>query len=64
MDDSLPEGFPEAFVDSIDNPTPGYIFYAPFIFPGFLPTYLIISDNYGIPIFYKKTTGAALTLKD
>ncbi len=63
MDDSLPEGFPEAFVDSIDNPTPGYIFYAPFIFPGFLPTYLIISDNYGIPIFYKKTTGAAFDFK-
>jgi len=52
--DSLPEDFPIATIDTFNNPTPGYIFYAPFSFPSFLPNYLIIADNYGIPIFYRK----------
>jgi hypothetical protein len=54
QEDILPEDFPEAFIDSINNPAPGNIFYTPFTFPGWLSSYLIITDNYGIPIFYRK----------
>lgn len=53
--DSLPADFPEISVDSINSPTPGYIFLAPFPLSGINPTnYLIITDNYGIPVFYRK----------
>ena len=53
--DNLPADFPEISVDSINSPTPGYIFLAPFSLSGTdSPNYLIITDNYGIPIFYKK----------
>ncbi len=59
--DSFPEDFPEITVDSINNPAPGYIFLAPFGYPKSIEsTYLIITDNYGVPVFYKKT-GAETT---
>ncbi len=59
--DSLPEDFPEIRVDSINNPAPGYIFLAPFGYPKPIEsTYLIITDNYGVPVFYKRT-GAETT---
>ena len=32
MDDSLPAGFPLLEIDSLNNPTPGYIFLTPFVF--------------------------------
>ena len=60
--DSLPEDFPEIIVDSINNPALGYIFLTPFGYPRPIPsTYLIIIDNFGIPIFYRRT-GAERTL--
>jgi hypothetical protein len=60
--DSLPKDFPEIIVDSINNPAPGYIFLTPFGYPRPIPsTYLIIIDNFGIPIFYRRT-GAERTL--
>lgn len=60
--DSLPEDFPEIIVNSINNPVPGYIFLTPFGYPHPVPsTYLIITDNYGTPIFYRRT-GAERTL--
>jgi arylsulfate sulfotransferase len=61
--DSLPEDFPTAIIESINDPTPGCIFYTPFVLPGFLPTYLIIADNYGVPIFYRKMTANTYDLK-
>ena len=60
--DSLPDDFPVITVDSINNPTSGYIFLTPFGYPADVQsTYLIITDNYGVPVFYKRT-GAARTL--
>ena len=60
--DSLPSDFPVIAVDSINNPAPGYIFLTPFGYPNPIQsTYLIITDNYGIPVFYKRT-GAERTL--
>jgi len=61
--DSLPIDFPELVIDSLDNPTPGYIFLTPFGLPNLLPTYLIITDNYGIPIFYRKMKSATFDFK-
>ena len=55
MTDSLPEDFPNIQVDSLNSPYPGYIFLVPFIaswnYAG--DNYLIIIDNYGVPIFYR-----------
>jgi arylsulfate sulfotransferase len=50
--DFLPEDFPMYVVDSINNPSPGCIFFSPFM--GSFSTYIIIADKYGIPIFYRK----------
>ena len=61
--DKLPEDFPEAFIDSINNPAPGSIFYTPFKFPGFLGTYLIITDYFGVPVFYRKINTATFDFK-
>ena len=52
--DSLPDDFPKSTVDSINNPSPGYIFFTPFDRKNPNPSYLIITDNYGIPVFYRK----------
>ena len=56
LTDSLPEDFPDIEVDSLSNPFPGYIFLAPFVsnwnYAG--KNYLIIIDNYGVPIFYRQ----------
>ena len=57
MEDSLPAGFPTITVDSINNPSPGYIFLTPFTFAPNGSNYLIITDNYGVPVFYRKTAG-------
>jgi Arylsulfotransferase (ASST)/Secretion system C-terminal sorting domain/Cep192 domain 4 len=62
QNDTLPDDFPEITVDSINNPAPGYIFLTPFGYPTPVQSsYLIITDNYGTPVFYKRT-GAAQTL--
>jgi arylsulfate sulfotransferase len=53
--DSLPADFPSITIDNLLNPTDGYIFFTPFVAPTFSPTYLIITDNYGVPVFYRKT---------
>ena len=53
--DNLPSDFPLISVDSINSPTPGYIFLAPYSLNNPNSTnYLIITDNYGVPVFYKK----------
>ena len=53
--DSLPTDFPAISVNLINNPTPGRIFLAPYSSTNpLIPNYLIITDNYGVPIYYKK----------
>jgi hypothetical protein len=61
--DSLPDDFPKVHIDSIDNPTPGCISYAPFGISNYSPTYLIITDRYGVPVFYKKMNATAFDFK-
>ena len=54
-DDSLPDDFPHIEVDSLNDPSPGYIFLAPFYYFNFAGSnYLTIVDNYGVPVFYRK----------
>ncbi len=52
--DSLPSDFPKIIINVDNNPSPGFLFFSPFIFPASRPTYNIITDNYGIPVYYKK----------
>jgi hypothetical protein len=55
MDDSLPADFPHIEVDSLNDPSPGYIFLAPFYYFNFTGNnYLTIVNNYGLPVFYRK----------
>ena len=61
--DSLPDDFPKVYIDSINNPTPGYFFYAPLGITDFSPTYLIIMDNYGTPVFYRKMDASPFDFK-
>jgi len=50
----LPEDFPPITIDTINNPSPGYLFFAPYPLTTFVG-YLIIMDNLGVPIFYERT---------
>ncbi|MEJ2196928.1 MAG: hypothetical protein P8X73_19010, partial [Ignavibacteriaceae bacterium] len=63
MEDSLPEDFPTIRVDSLNDPTPGYVFLTPFSFSSVITNYLIINDNYGTPVFYRKTPDFNLDFK-
>ena len=53
----LPPDFPPLMVTTSDSPTPGYIFLATNMNEGFYNSYgnyLIIVDNAGYPVFYRK----------
>jgi len=56
---------PNLYVTISNDPTEGYIFVSPWLFKGnfFDPNYIIISDNYGIPIYYKKISALGLDFK-
>jgi len=53
LQDSLPADFPGYTVSQV-NPAAGYLFFAPFSWPPINPVYIIISDNYGTPVFYRQ----------
>jgi hypothetical protein len=50
----LPEDFPPITINTLNNPSPGYLFFAPYMLTTFVG-YLIIMDNNGVPIFYERT---------
>jgi len=54
MDDSLPEDFPNIQILSTNNPSEGLIFLTPFDYFNQGENYLVIMDNYGTPVFYRK----------
>lgn len=58
LQDTLPADFPPYTID-YDHPTEGYMFFAPWSYPTFLPSYLIITDEYGTPVFYRKISHIA-----
>ena len=51
-DEGLPEDFPTITINTYNNPTDGFLFISPYNINGSF-SYLIISDNHGIPIYYK-----------
>ncbi|HKB85377.1 MAG TPA: aryl-sulfate sulfotransferase [Ignavibacteriaceae bacterium] len=53
--DTLPDDFPRYLVE-YNNPSDGDIFFSPMENSG----YLIISDKYGTPVFYRKMTSRVL----
>lgn len=62
INNDLPAGFPEITVTFRNNPSPGYIFIAPYSnTTGSL--FNIIMDNNGIPIYYKKSTSGTADFK-
>ena len=67
---NLPADFPQLYVSTSLNPSPGYIFISNFYFSDFNPDtqnqkshYLMILDNLGKPFFYKKMDGRCLDFK-
>ncbi len=62
--DNLPEDFPEITITGFDNPSPGFIFMAPYsLYPSVSYSYLIIMDNNGVPVYYLRVPGLQLILK-
>lgn len=53
LQDSIPADFPKIIIDSVRNPAPGYIYLANFG-SGVDRSYLMILDNDGKPVKYKK----------
>jgi hypothetical protein len=56
-DTTLPENFPVISVRTMTNPSPGYLFIAPFGSWGMFPdidSHIAIIDNYGHPVYFKK----------
>lgn len=58
----LPEDFPDFTLSISDNPSPGYIFFAPYLVSG-TTGYLMIIDNQGIPIYYQRSSLPNLDFK-
>jgi len=54
--DTLPADFPNVTVSISNDPAPGYIFLAPYNYPFYYNSYLLIIDNNGTPIFYQKSS--------
>lgn len=52
--EGLPADFPALTITQSDSPSPGYIFLATNVQPNSYGNYLIIADNNGNPVFYRK----------
>ena len=66
-EDNLPEDFIEINVDVLDPPTAvGYVFFSVFgawgMYPDLTP-YQIITDNYGTPVYFRKTAHSSQDFK-
>lgn len=53
LNDTIPSDFPNVIINSVNNPAPGYIYIANFGM-GAERSYLMILDNDGKPVKYKK----------
>ncbi len=61
----LPDDFPELSVTQYNNPNPGYIFLSNFSIQNgnAYGNYLMIVDNYGNPVFYRKMDAPCFDFK-
>ena len=64
QDTVLPDDFPARSIITVNNPSPGYLFLSNFTFGGspYVP-YLMILDNAGNPVFYRKMNSWCLDFK-
>ena len=61
---ALPADFPVLTVDTLNNPSNGYLFLAAYIYGNnTYGKYLIIADNNGNPLYYKKMSANATDFK-
>ncbi len=61
--DSLPSDFPSRTILTSNNPSPGKIFLSNFDVNNTSVPYLMILDNSGTPVFYRKMNGNCLDFK-
>jgi hypothetical protein len=62
---ALPDDFPAYQVTLLNNPAPGYWFVTPhnLFHPLQLPSYSVIMDHYGTPVYYNRCDAHSLDLK-
>jgi hypothetical protein len=62
---SPPEGFPPVHIGAVNNPGDGYIFLTNYlwVYPYPAPSYLMILDNTGAPVYFKKSDSFVLDFK-
>lgn len=54
INNGFPPDYPTVTINTSNNPSPGYLFIAPFFYP-FIPVgYMMILDNDGVPIYYQR----------
>jgi outer membrane protein assembly factor BamB len=58
----MPADFPDFTISISNNPSPGYIFFSPWLVSD-RTGYLMIIDNQGIPIYYQKSSYPMLDFK-
>lgn len=63
IQEELPVDFPVLTINSIDNPTPGYIFMQNLGAGKLVPTYIMVLDNQGKPVYYYKPFLAGIDFK-
>jgi hypothetical protein len=65
LDYTLPAGFPPITVSAVDNPGEGYLFLTNFVwkFPDPPPSHLMILDNTGAPVFFRKSESFVMDFK-
>lgn len=61
--DTLPSDFPHLQASVYGTPSPGRIFVADMVLSGPNISYLMILDDFGSPVFYRRTTGDAFDFK-
>lgn len=64
--DFRPSDYPSYHITALDDPADGYVFVAPFPLAGANPgsrPYLMILDNNGSPLFYRRLSGSGLDFK-
>ena len=61
--DTLPPDFPHIQADVFGSPSPGRIFIADMVLSGTNISYIMIVDDFGTPVFYRRTSGDAFDFK-
>jgi hypothetical protein len=60
----LPGDFPEIKIYKDSTSTPGVFSFAPFKLDDYSPSYIILVDEFGVPLFYRKTPSTVVDFKN